>query len=64
MMCCFFAAQFLWFDAWFPLQFMHLFVLLVHLFWEQSPPPPASHARLFISAVFVCMSKFVTVCAL
>ena len=55
MMCCFIAVQFLEFDAWFPLQFMHRFVLLVHLFWEQSPPH-LTHDCLFLQCLFVCPS--------
>ena len=54
-MCCLIAAQFLWFDASFPLQFMHLFVLLVHLFWEQSPSH-LTHDCLFVQCFLVCPS--------
>ena len=55
MMCCFIAVQFLWFDERFPLQFLHRFVLLLHLFWEQSPPH-LTHDCLFLQCLFVCTS--------
>ena len=56
MMCCFLAVQFLWFDAWFPLQFMHLFVVLVHLFWEQSTEVHLSDILTYkISKIFALL---------